>query len=173
MNLIVTCARRLEREAAGELGGILEGLGDAGHAISITRMPGILTAETGLDPSMVIRKTRERLADEPWHLRYCLRMIPVQAAAAARIEEIEEAVEAVRGGIAEGDTYRISIEKRDSDISGRDLISRIAKKFPNRVSLEDPDKIILVEVLGGEAGVAVIPKDGILSAEKAKRSLAE
>lgn len=173
MNLIITCARRLEPEAMEEIGGILEDMGDAEPAIAMTGMPGILTAETKLDPFAVIKKTRERLLEEPWHIRYCLRLIPVQKTVETRLGDVREGIEGIIGGILEEDTYRISIEKRNSDISSPEWISEIAAGVPNRVSLENPDKIILIEVLGGRTGVAIIREGDILSVEKAKRSLSE
>ena len=46
MNLIITCARHLEPETEEELRDILEEFGDSDIKVSITSMPGILTAET-------------------------------------------------------------------------------------------------------------------------------
>ena len=173
MNLIITCARHLEPETEEEIRGILEDLGDTEPVVSTTAMSGILTAKTGLDPFLAIKKTREKLLEEPWHIRYCLRLIPIQKTVETRLEDVEEGVEGIMGGISEGDTYRISIKKRDSGISSREWISRIAGKVPNRVSLENPDKIILIEVLGDKTGIAIISENDVLSVEKAKRSLAE
>ena len=88
-------------------------------------------------------------------------------------ERIEETVSELSSAISEKETYRISIERRNSDISSQEIISRIAKKFPNKVSLEHPDKVIQIEVLGGKTGVAIIKNSDILSVEKTKRSLSE
>ena len=78
MNLIITCARHLETETRQELIGILEKIGDSEPTITITNMSGILTAETKLDPIEVVKKIKEMLLDEPWCIRYCLRVIPIQ-----------------------------------------------------------------------------------------------
>jgi tRNA acetyltransferase TAN1 len=56
------------------------------------------------------------------------------------------------GSISEGESYRISIEKRNSDISSQEVITKIANKIKNKVSLENPDKIIQIEILGGITG---------------------
>ena len=73
MNLIITCARHLEPETEEELIDILEEFGDSDVKVSITKMSGILTAETKLDPIEVVRKIKEMLLDEPWSVRYCLK----------------------------------------------------------------------------------------------------
>jgi len=173
LNLIITCARHLETETRQELMGILEKLGDSEPTITITNMSGILTAETKLEPIEVVKKIKEMLLDEPWCIRYCLRIIPIQKITETKIESIEEGITDLIKLISNGESYRISIEKRNCNISSQELISRVAKKIENKVSLEFPDKIILIEVLGNKTGIAIVKKEDILSVEKTKRSISE
>ena len=173
MNLIVTCARNLESEAKQELLEKLDEMGDPEPKISVTTMSGILTVETKIEPTLVVSKIRESILDEPWSIRYCLRIIPIQEVCNTDIKEIEETVEKLSEKIQERETYRISIEKRDSEISSKELISNIANKIKNQVSLEFPDKIILIEILGQKTGIAIIRKTDIMSTEKTKRSISE
>ena len=173
MNLIVTCARHFEDEAGEELADILEEFGDSEVKISITNMSGILTAETKIDPVEVTRKVREMLLDEPWSVRYCLRIIPIQKVVETKIEEIEKGIADLHKQISDDETYRISIEKRNSDISSQEVITKIANKIKNKVSLDFPDKVILIEVLGNLTGISILKKSDILSTEKTKRSISE
>lgn len=173
MNLIITCARHLETETEDELRDILEEYGDSDPKISITNMSGILTAETNLNPVEVVGKMKEMLLDEPWSIRYCLRVIPIQRIVETKIEEIEKIISEDSKQILDGETYRISIEKRNSDISSQEIISKIANKIKNKVSLEFPDKIILIEILGNKTGISILKKSDILSVEKTKRSISE
>ena len=173
MNLIITCARHLEPETRDELNDILEDFGDSDAQISITSMSGILTAETKLDPIEIVRKVKEMVLDEPWSIRYCLRIIPIQKIIESKMEEIEEAISSMSQGILDGETYRISIEKRNSDLSSKEIITKIADKIKNKVSLEFADKIILIEVLGNKTGISILKKSDVLSIEKTKRSISE
>jgi len=173
MNLIVTCPRHLELETEEELIDILEEFGDSDLKVSITNMSGILTANTNLNPVEVVRKIKEMLLDEPWSVRYCKRIIPIQKVTESKIEEIEKSVLELSDQISDGETYRISIEKRNSDLSGKEIITKIADKIKNKVSLEFADKIILVEILGNKTGVSILKKTDILSTEKTKRSISE
>lgn len=173
MNLIITCARHLESETRQELLDILEKLGDSEPKITITNMSGILTAETKLKPIEVVKRIKEMLLDEPWCIRYCLRIIPIQKITETKIESIEDGISDLIKLISDGESYRISIEKRNSNISSQELISKIAKKIKNKVSLEFPDKIILIEVLGNQTGIAIVKKEDVLSVEKTKRSISE
>ena len=173
MNLIITCARHFEPETEDELRDILEELGDADIKVSITNMPGILTSETKLDPVEVVRKMKEMLLDEPWSIRYCLRIIPIQKIVETNIEEIEQSIEELSNQILDDETYRISIEKRNSNLSSQEMITKIANKIKNKVSLEFPDKVILIEILGNKTGISILKKSDILSIEKTKRSMSE
>ncbi len=173
MNLIITCARHFESETEEELRDILEEFGDSDAKISITKMSGILTAETKLEPIEVVRKIKEMLLDEPWSIRYCLRIIPIQKVIETKIEEIEKAVTEISEQISNDETYRISIEKRSSDLSSQEIITKIASKTKNKVSLEFPDKVILIEILGNKTGISILKKTDVLSVEKTKRSISE
>ena len=173
MNLIITCARHLEEDTEEELRDILDELGDSEIEVSISDMSGILTAQTKLDPIEVVKKMKEMLLDQPWSIRYCLRIIPIQKVIETKIEVIEMEISNISDQILDGETYRILIEKRNSDISSKEIITKIAHEIKNKVSLDFPDKIILIEILGGMTGISILKEVDILSIEKAKRSMSE
>jgi tRNA acetyltransferase TAN1 len=136
-------------------------------------MSGILTAETKLDPIETVKKIKEMILDEPWSVRYCLRIIPIQKIIESQIDEIEKTVSELSEQILDDETYRISIEKRNSDLSSKEIITKIADKIKNKVSLEFPDKVILIEILGNKTGISILKKSDVLSIEKTKRSISE
>jgi len=173
MNLIVTCARNLEGDAEEEIRDILDELGDPDVKISVSDMSGIITIQTKLDPIEIVRKMKEMLLDEPWSIRYCLRVIPIQKIVDTNLEKIGEVVSNIAEKINDDESYRILIEKRNSDISSKEIITKIANQIENKVSLDFPDKIILIEILGIVTGISLIKKSDILSLEKTKRSISE
>ena len=173
MNLIVTCARHLEGDTEDELIDILDTLGDSDVKILVSNMSGIITAETKLDPIEVVRKIKEMVLDEPWSIRYCLRIIPIQKVVKTNIEEIEKEICSMSDQIGKKESYRILIEKRNSDISSKEIITKIANGIKNKVSLDFPDKVILIEILGIITGISILKKSDILSLEKTKRSISD
>ena len=66
-------------------------------------------------------------------------------------------------------TYKISIEKRDSKLIRNEIISNIASLLSNKVSLERPDWEIVIQIIGDETGISVLPKNSILSVNRIKR----
>jgi tRNA acetyltransferase TAN1 len=173
LDLIVTCARHFEGETKEEIAGIIDELGDPKAHISITEMSGILTVQTSVNSAEIIKKIREKLEDEPWSIRYTLRAIPIFQTVSTDVESITEAALNQIQKIKPDETYRITIEKRNSDISSSEIISHIANKIKNKVSLEKYDWIILVEVLGAVSGVSVLKDADVLSVERAKRKSVE
>lgn len=173
MNLIVTCARHLENDTRDELRRLLEQEGDSAPIIEITDMQGILTVSTKVEPIEFVKKIANIIEDEPWAIRYMLRIIPLEVITETNIEKITSVIPSLISRIKEGETYRISIEKRNSSISGNEIISKVASLIPNKVSLEEPDWEVLIEILGGITGIAVIRKEHIVSIPKLKRKLSE
>jgi len=173
LNLIITSSRHLEPEAAEEMSEILEEFGDANAVVEIFDLSGILTATTSLDPFLVVRKIREKILDEPWTIRYCHRVIPLHDIVYTKKEDIVNSVLNYASVIQPQDTYRITVEKRHFEISTSEIISEIADKIQNKVSLEKFDWIILIEILGKRTGISILKEDNILSTQKVKRSLSE
>ena len=171
MNLIVTCPRNLEEETREEITRIVGVEGDENPEVIITRISGILTVKTTVDIIDLIKKVRGIIIDEPWEIRYISRIIPIQNVVDTKIDEIKKSVESLSDKINRDEKYMIEIEKRNSNISSKEIISSVAKIFPNKVSLEYPDKIILIEILGSKTGISIIRKSDILSIEKTKRDL--
>ena len=169
MNLIVTCARHFESETKEEIKTVLNEAGDQDPQISITEFSGILYVSTSIDPIEVVKKIRQKLEDEPWSVRYTLRAIPISVVTKTDIQEIADVATEQAETLGSTETYRITIEKRNSDISSGEIISQIADKIPNKVSLEKYDWIILIEILGNITGVSVLRDSDILSVEREKR----
>ena len=171
MNLIVTCPRNLELEAESEIKKILNELDDQEPEIFQTDMRGILMVNTILEPLKIIDWVKNKINDEPWFFRYCLRIIPVQKTTDTDIDKIKQNVMNLKSIIQENDSYRITIEKRNSNMSSSQIINEIAKIIPNKVSLDEPDWVILVEIFGEKTCISILKNDSIFSLEKSKRNL--
>lgn len=169
MNLIFTCARHMERDAIEEMTGILETMGDNSPAMSITDMSGIITADTTINPVTVSNGIREMLIDEPWTVRYCMRVIPIQRTTRTELEAIADAAVELSGQMPKDATYKIIVERRNTKLSSKEIISAIADHIRNKVSLEHPDRIILIEILEEITGVSMLQSTDIFSAEKTRR----
>jgi tRNA acetyltransferase TAN1 len=173
LNLIVTCSRNFEEEAKNEVEKILENLGDKTPQVTITDLSGILTVKTSIGYNSVIEKIKQILDEEPWSIRYSLRIIPIQSISETNVTAISSEMKKLTGAIQKHESFKIVVEKRNSNISSREIITEIAKDLQNKVSLENPDWILLVEILGNRCGISVVREDSIISVQKIKRGLSE
>ena len=168
MIVIVTCPRRFEHEAAGEACRMLEGAGLARPSVSMPAMPGIVVLRVGSDPVEAVAAMARSVSDEPWAARYVQRAIPVQAEVPASVPDIAAAAVRLWGG--SDAPYRVTVEKRHTQLSARAIISEIAGALGGRVSLDSPELVVLVQIIGPDAGVSVIRPGDILRTARAKLS---
>ena len=169
MNLIITCARNLESETKNEIKKILDELGDQEPEILNVGMRGILMVDTIIEPSKIIDWVRNKIIEEPWLIRYCLRMIPIQSITETNIDKIKQNIIKLKDSIQKNDSYRITIEKRNTSLSTNEIITEVAKIFPNKVSLNKPDLIVLIEILGDKTGISILRDSELFSLDKSKR----
>jgi tRNA acetyltransferase TAN1 len=168
-NLLISSSRGEEGDANSELRYLLRELGDKNARTNYTPVSGLTVAKTGLEPVSVIRNMRSLLRASPWKFRYVLKVKPVRNVVPCSIEEITSAVVKQLAMVEEGETFRVSVEKRQNHISSREIIDAVAAKVPRKVDLEYPGKLIMVEIVGNVAGVSVVEPSCVLGVEKEKR----
>lgn len=169
-NLVISTSRGNEKNTCSEMWYLLGEVGDRGSFIETTGVIGLVVAKTKLDPIKAIKDLRGLLKERPWEFKYTLKLVPIQKVVEAQLAQLQEAAVALANGIAPQEKFRITVEKRHTDLSSKTIIDTVAKRIERTVNLDSPDKIILVEVIGQLAGVALITPEDVLSIEKAKRT---
>jgi tRNA acetyltransferase TAN1 len=167
-NLIVSTFRFREEDAEDEVLELLDKFGDPTAESEVIAIRGVILVHTSLDPLVVINKLKEIVASEPWQVRYILRVLPIQVVVPTRLDTISDATEKLISKIGQ-DTFRITVEKRHNSLRSMQIINSIAERISNKVNLENPDWVILVQVLGGLTGVSVLRPDQIFSSVVEKR----
>ena len=169
-NLVISTSRGNEQNTCSEMWYLLGEVGDRGSFIETTGVIGLVVAKTKLDPVKAIRDLRGLLKERPWEFKYTLKLVPIQKVVEAQLPQLQEAAVALASGIAPKEKFRITVEKRHTDLSSKTIIDTVAKKIERTVNLDSPDKIVLIEIISQRAGLALITQDDILSIEKAKRA---
>jgi tRNA acetyltransferase TAN1 len=167
-NLLVTTARGNEEDACSEIWYLLGETGDSAVKVDKTGITGLIAAKTAFNPFEIIEKFRVILKERPDEFRYTLRVIPVEKVVRTDVGEIQRAVTELGSKIKEGETFRVTVEKRFTNTSTNDIIAAAAANIERRVDLNRPDKIVLIEVVGGLTGVSVVKPQEILSIMKEK-----
>ena len=168
-NLIVSTSRFREEEAQDEILDILEMFDDPQSECEITPVKGLLIAQTILDPFWVIKKLKELVASEPWQVRYILRVLPVEIVVPTELDAIKEAAKELAPKMYADDTFRITVEKRHSSFTSMEVISAVAGEVKNKVDLEGPKWVVLVQIVASKTGISIIRPHEIFSSVIEKR----
>ncbi len=168
-NLIATTNRGNEKQMVFEMVYLLkEELGDQTAKASKTGIRGLITAKTILDPCEAIAKLRNVLHQRPYQFRYGLRIIPVERVVRTDLEQIKQVSLELAARISEDETFRVSVEKRFTHMHACEFVEAVAADIQRKVDLENPDRILLVEVLGAFTGLSLLKADDFLSIPKEK-----
>jgi len=151
-----------------ELVFLLKKIGDPSPEADKTGIRGVVVGKTSLTPVEAIEKFRVILQEKPYEFRYSLRIIPIKKVVHTNLEEVKQAAAELFAGIDETESFRVTVEKRFTSIHTRDLIEAVAADAKNKVDLEKPDRVFLIEVVGGFTGLALVKPSDIISVQKEK-----
>jgi len=167
-NLLATTSRGNEGDACSELWYLLGEIGDSAPTVDKTGVAGLIVAKTAFIPFEVVEKLRKILRERPYEFRYTLRIIPIDQVVRTDLGEIQRVATELSSKIGENETFRVTVEKRFTEMSSRDIIEAVAANIERKVDLSKPGKIMLIEVVGGLTGMSVIKPEEILSVMKEK-----
>jgi len=168
-NLLATTSRGNERPMCNELYYLLkEELGDTEAQACKTKIRGLIVGKTTLDPCLAVEKLRVILKERPYEFRYALRILPIERVVSTDLKEIKRVTQELAAKIGEQESFRVTVEKRFTAIHSKELIEASASDIKRKVDLKNPDKILLIEVLGGLTGVSVLKPSDILAVIKEK-----
>ena len=91
--------------------------------------------------------------------------IPIEKWVAANIKIMQKEIKKLQKGIKKNEKWKLGMQKRHFDqIHSTELIMRLTEVVDKpKVDLENPQKIIEVQIIGKKAGLALLNKDEIFS----------
>ena len=153
-NMLATTDQLSVSQACSELWMGLRAAGDPEPRVNRSRIKGLIVARTSMDPVEAIRGLRAYLASDPERLGSVYRVMPVQMWAETSVERVVDAVKTLAGVMGPVDSSRVTLEKRRTQLRSLEVIDAVASAIELRVDLEQPDWVVLVEVVGDEIGRA-------------------
>ncbi|TFG02259.1 MAG: RNA methyltransferase [Promethearchaeota archaeon] len=171
-NLLVSSSRYNETNAKAELWFTLLICGDKYPIILDLEFSGLITALTSLNAKDVIQKIKNILNSDPNFFQYILKIIPIDFVCETKVNVIKQIIQQnYNSFIDKNDTFRISLKRRNHEsIKRNNFIDIIAENINNKVDLENPNKIINIEILGNSCGITFLKPNDILKF-KCKTSL--
>ncbi len=167
--ILLTTYKGREDDCAQEAWYILSRLGYNEFEVLKFNMPGLVLLKTNFEPVKAVEELIKFASEKVWSIRYILKAIPIETIVKLDREEIIAAAISLASKIEEGYKYRISITRRNAQISTKELIERIASRINRKVDLENFDYIILIEILSEYAGISVIKREQIFFLHKIRQ----
>jgi len=170
-NILATTEKITMSAASSQLWINLRAIGDPKPKVSRSRIKGIVMAETTLDPIEAIIKLREHMESNVNRYERLFRVFPIVARVPTEIEDIVKEVQRQAVVIEEGQKFRITLEKRETEFRSLEIIDPVAAVVDKEVDLENPDWVILIEIMGKMTGISVMPPEGMLNVQKERYAL--
>jgi len=169
-NLLISTSRYNETNARAELWFTLFITGESYPIISNLEFLGLLTALSNINAKIIINKIKEILKKDPHFFKFILKIVPIDFVCETNLKVISQIVKNhYTEFINKTDTFKIDLKRRNNDTIERErLIKYVANNIENQVSLENPDKIIRIELLGNYCGIAFLKPDEILRLKSKK-----
>ena len=162
-NLFVSVRKGFEIPACEEMKDLLEQLGDTNPQSTTTIAQGIILAYTNLDPFFAIRRIKELIWKDEFRYSLILKIRPIESVVETDLEEIMQVCSNLtEKKIDKNETFRITLERRFTNVARNDLITAAASKIDRKVDLKQADKIVFIEVLEDVAGISILsPEDEV------------
>jgi tRNA acetyltransferase TAN1 len=127
--------------------------------------PGLIAALTEIDAKIIIQKIRKILKKNPQFLQYILKIIPIDFVCETKTKAFYNLIQDhYKTFIMDQDSFKIVLKRRKHEkIERNKLIERIAAGIDNKVDLENPDKVIRIEVLGNFSGISFLQKKDVIN----------
>lgn len=166
--LLISTQRNFEQNAASEIQYTLTKeleLDAESIVVKKTGISGLITVQLeGLDILSIMDKLIE-LEDDGVYYIYCLKIRPILIRIPTDIEELQKTIldnlSMIKG------SFKVDIYKRHVNLKSTDIISAIASNITNKVDLENPDTLVLIEIIGDKLGLSIMPPKMMYATKKA------
>lgn len=166
-NILVSCIRNRERNAVLEVEDLIGNVvGDNLVEVEVTGIRSLVVAKTSLEPRETIERLRASAIEDPWRFQYTLKYVPIDVAVPTELKSIVSASESIIPRILKNETFRITCARRHSQLHCAEVIKSVAALIDRKVDLENPNKVLQIEILGEWTGLAVLEGHDVLSLSK-------
>ena len=118
------------------------------------------------DPVEIVHKIRDMVRDQKFPLQFLLKFVPIQAVMLTNLDDIEKYITDNLDKIDENETFKIIVNKRRIHDERMEIIHRVAKNIQRKVNLDEPDKIIRLEMIGKYTGISILKEGDVFSAKR-------
>ena len=170
-NLLATTDKITMSGASSQLWMNLRAVGDPEPRVNKTHVKGVIQGATSLDPVEAILLMREHMKSEMERYDKLYRVMPILSWVNTDIDAIVAEVDAQKIKLASDEKFRVTLEKRRTDLRSREVIEAVAEGIDNPVDLENPDWVVLVEIMGEHTGVSIVRPNALFNVQKERAEI--
>lgn len=164
-NLLVTFDPTHKGKAEEEVKAALKEVGEE-PKFNDSPVDGLFLLKTSKDPKELVKGLKGLGADK---FENTFHWVPIDKWCKADVGDISKAMKDIDGKIDEAESWKLDLNKRSLEGKTTDLIIKLTENINKpKVDLKNPQKIIKVEIVGKDAGVALINPDEELDVPKMK-----
>ncbi len=172
MELIISYAWSHFYLAKPEVIRILQLFGDPAPRVDKTSVMGIAIAHTVLDSREVIRRCRRLWRDKPLDsFEFAIKWVPADYWCHTDLDTMKRLIDdRIINRIGRHQTWGMKVHKRRwQQFHSSEIIEYLAKDIDRKVELDNPDRIIWVDVIGPETAISLLKPDEIFSINRNQR----
>jgi len=168
-NLLVTFHGNQKGHSEREVRDRMKDLGAYVERLETCEVEGVFLLQVGGDSRVLVSQLKRMCREDPVDFQYTHHWVPIERWVPSERSVIREAALELGKGIGEKETWMMHLHKRHIQEHYDDLIYYLTEPL-NRgtVNLEDPDRILAVEILGKNTGVSLLNRHELLDVNKVR-----
>ncbi len=168
-NLLVTFHHNQKGHAEQEVRERLKELGTYVERLDLCEVEGVFLVQVGSEAKVLVAHLKRMCQEEPAQFLYTYHWVPIERWVPANMLEMRDAAVELGQGIGDDDTWMMHLHKRHFAGHHDDVIAYLTDPLNRgRVELEDPDKVLAVEILGQDAGLSLLNRLELLDVNKVR-----
>ncbi|MCG7844158.1 MAG: hypothetical protein MIO90_01850 [Methanomassiliicoccales archaeon] len=168
-NLLVTFHHNQRGHAEQEVRERMKDLGAYVEKLDLCDVEGVFLAQVGGDAKILVSQLKRMCHEDPTEFLYTHHWVPIERWVPADVDEMRAMAIKMAKGIGTEESWMLHLHKRHFPEHHDDLIATLTGPLElGCVDLEDPDKILAVEILGQHTGMSLLTRHEILDVNKVR-----
>lgn len=114
-----------------------------------------------------IIRSISKLKSKKGMFEHTFHWVPIEKWVASNIKSMQKEIKKLQKGIKKTEKWKMDLHKRHFDMPSTELIIKLTEVVDKpKVDLDNPQKIIEVQIMGKKAGLALLNKDEIFGLAK-------
>lgn len=161
-NLLVTYDPSHTSSAKNEVQSLLESVETDAEFLE-SDIAGLFLLTTSKDPKQITRELRDVVEEDPEQYKYTFHWIPIEKWCKSDVNDLTREMKSIDARIKDDETWKLDLGKRQHQARSTDLIIKLTENINHpKVDLKNPQKIVKVEIVGDQAGIALLDRNELL-----------